>query len=108
MKPADALAEQIRPLLPQAGITERRMFGAVCFMLDGNMLVAAMKDGELLVRTAPEEEQWALSQPGTGMMLMGGREMTGFIAVKPEAIASSGIAGWIAFAEAFVRRLPVK
>ncbi len=107
MKLAEALAERIRPLLPSTGITERKMFGAVCFMLDGNMLVAAMKDGELLVRTAPEDEQWALSQPGTGMMLMGSREMTGFVAVMPDMIGDS-ISGWIAFAESFVRKLPPK
>ena len=108
MKPAEALAERIRPLLPQGRITERKMFGAVCFMLDGNMLVAAMKGGELLVRTAPEQEAWALSQPGVATMQMGSREMTGFVAVAPEAADDQAIARWIAFAEAFVRSLPPK
>jgi hypothetical protein len=108
MKPADALASRLRPLLPQAGIDERKMFGAVCFMLDGNMLVAAMKGGELLVRTAPDREEWALAQEGAGRMRMGSREMTGFIAIAPEAAGDDSIVRWVAFAEAFVRRLPPK
>lgn len=109
MKSADALAERIRPLLPAGAIVERNMFGAVCFMLEGNMLVAAMKGGELLVRTEPGREQWALAQPGVAMMLMGGREMTGFVGVSGPAIDDdSAIAGWIAFAEPYVRSLPSK
>lgn len=46
--------------------------------------------------------------PATGMMLMGDREMTGFIAVKPEALGPDTIAGWIAFANSFVRGLPAR
>ena len=108
MKPSDELAARIRPLLPQTGITERNMFGAVCFMLDGNMLVAAMKGGELLVRTPPDRAEWALSQEGAGTMQMGSRDMTGFVAINTEATGGDSIARWLAFAEPFVRSLPPK
>ena len=43
------------------------------------------------------------------MMLMGDREMTGFVGVSGPAIDDdSAIAGWIAFAEPYVRSLPSK
>lgn len=110
MKPADALAGRIRSLLDGTiGVREQKMFGAVCFMLDGNMLVGAMKGGELLVRVSPAMETEALSRPGVGIMKMGERDMTGFVAVQAEAIVDdSAIANWIEFAEAHVRTLPPK
>jgi hypothetical protein len=110
MKPAEALADRVRNLFDgTAGIREQKMFGAICFMLDGNMLVGAMRGGELLVRVSPAMAAEALSRPGVGMMKMGEREMTGFVAVQPDAIIEdSAIANWIAFAEAHVRSLPPK
>lgn len=110
MTPAESLADRIRPVLAGLdGVREQRMFGGRCFMLNGNMLVAAMKGGELLVRVSPEMAAEALAQPGVGMMKMGEREMTGFVAVAPDAIADdAAIRRWIAFAEPYVRSLPAK
>lgn len=110
MKPAEALAVRLRPLLSAlTPVVERKMFGAHCFMLDGNMLVAAMKGGELLVRVPAERAAWALAQPGAAPMTMGTREMEGFIGVSGPAIDDDAdIARWIAFAELHVRTLPRK
>jgi TfoX/Sxy family transcriptional regulator of competence genes len=110
MTVADDLANRIRPLLaPRDGITEQKMFGGYGFMLHGNMLVGAMKSGELLVRVSPENTAAALARPGAGPMRMGTREMRGFLGVAPDAIDSeAAIAGWIDFAETFVRTLPPK
>ena len=107
---AAALAARIRGLLADRdGITERKMFGCHCFMLDGNMLVCAMKAGELLVRVSPEAEAEALMQPGVATRLMGTREMTGFVGVSGPAIdEDAAIARWIAVAERHVRTLPPK
>ena len=110
MSLSDDLAARIRPLLADKdGITEQRMFGAWSFMLHGNMLVAAMKTGELLVRVSPELTADALSQPGAGPMRMGTRQMKGFIGVTGSAIDDDeGIARWIAYAEPYVRTMPRK
>lgn len=109
MTPAESLAARIRPLLAMDGVREQKMFGGHGFMLHGNMLVAAMKGGELLVRVSPETTAEALAPPSVGMMKMGGREMTGFVAVAPDAIADdAAIRRWIAFAEPYVRSLPPK
>lgn len=110
MAVADELAARIRRLLEGVeGITERRMFGGYGFMLHGNMLVGAMKAGELLVRVALENIAEALAQPGAAPMRMGAREMKGFIGISGPAIDDdAAIARWIAFAEPHVRSLPSK
>ena len=109
MTPAESLATRIRPLLAMDGVREQKMFGGHGFMLHGNMLVAAMKGGELLVRVSPETAAQALAQPGVETMKMGAREMTGFVAVAPDAVADgAAIKHWIAFAEPYVRSLPAK
>ena len=110
MTVADDLAARIRPLLAgKTGITEQKMFGGSCFMLDGNMLVGAIKAGQLLVRVSPELTAEALAQPGAAPMRMGKREMKGFIGVSGPAIDDDeGVARWIAFAEPYVRTLPQK
>lgn len=110
MSLADDLAARIRPLLGgKDGITEQRMFGGWGFMLNGNMLIGAMKAGELLVRVPPELTTEALAQPGAAPMTMGTREMKGFIGVSGPAIDDdAAIARWIAFAEPHVRTLPRK
>ena len=110
MSLADDLAARIRPLLVgKAGVTEQKMFGGWGFMLDGNMLVGAMKAGELLVRVSPELTADALARPGAAPMTMGTREMKGFIGVSGPAIHDdAAIARWIALAEPYVRTLPRK
>lgn len=104
------LAERIRALLPEgANIREQKMFGAMCFMLDGNMLVAPLKDGSLLVRTGKEGMDPALRRPGTTVMDMAGRSMTGFIVVSGDAVEDDSALGeWVELARAFVATLPPK
>lgn len=85
------------------------MFGGVCFMHFGNMLVGAMKSGALLARVGPARHQEAQSRPGATPMEMGGRKMTGFVAVTDEGIESDeALLDWIAYSETFVQTLPPK
>lgn len=104
------LADRIRAEIgDRPGIAEIRMFGGYCFMLNGNMLVASMKSGELLVRIPPGGETEALSRPGAGPMQMGTRTMSGFIGVTHEGIETDeALREWIAYAEAHVGRMPPK
>lgn len=52
--PREALAQRVRQLLEsETTLSERRMFGAICFMVNGHMAVAAGRAGDLLVRTDP-------------------------------------------------------
>ena len=107
---ADELAARIRAqigLLP--GVTEKRMFGGVAFMLDGNMLVGPLKDGGLLARVGKEAYREALGRPGAEPMTFTGREMPGFVEVREDGIETDeALAELIEMARRFVITLPRK
>ncbi len=106
----DELAERIRAALPIGLHTiEKRMFGGIAFMLDGNMLVCPLKDGSLMVRVGKKGMADALKKSGAGPMDMRGRPVTGFVLVSGDAVEDDeALAGWIAMAHAFVKTLPAK
>ena len=106
---ADDLAERIREMIgdhPHGG--EIRMFGGICFTLNGNMLVGTMKDGELLARVGDEQEAAALARPGARRMNFTGREMKGFLMVASDALDDQALREWISLASAYVGPLPPK
>lgn len=104
---SDALADHLRPLLP--GLLEKKMFGGVGFMLNGNMAIGTTAKGALLVRIDPTRQAEARARPGAYEMHMGPRPMTGFIAVDPETLASeAALHGWIDYALTYAETLPPK
>lgn len=106
---SEDLAERLRLLLPGANIREKKMFGAIAFMQDGNMLVAPMKDGGLLVRVGKDGMAEALARPGAAIMDMGGRTMGGFVVVSGDAVEDDEhLESWLARARAVVATLPPK
>ena len=105
---SDAMGDRLRPLVPK-GLVEKKMFGGLGFMLNGNMLVGTTAKGALLVRIDPERMDEALKRPGAYAMHMGPKLMTGFIAVEPDALTdAAAIKDWIAYARAYVKTLPAK
>jgi TfoX/Sxy family transcriptional regulator of competence genes len=103
------LADRVRRILSEdPNYGEIRMFGGVCFTLNGNMLVGTMKDGSLMARVGEEQEAAALAKPGASRMNFTGREMKGFIIVSPDAVDDAALNGWIAMATAFVGPMPQK
>ena len=104
------LAERIRILLADdPNVAEKRMFGGVCFMLNGNMLCGPTKDGDLMVRVGSELEAEAMARPGTRAMDFTGRPMKGFVFVSDDVLQSDAqLYEWIAFATRFVGALPAK
>jgi hypothetical protein len=79
---SEELSDRIRSHLgAHPHVTEQKMFGGRCFMLDGNMLVGPTKDGGMLVRVGKDRYQHALALPGARPMIMGARTMSGFIEV---------------------------
>ncbi|MFD2646536.1 TfoX/Sxy family protein [Devosia albogilva] len=106
----DELADRIRPLMPPQGrIEERRMFGGMAVMLNGNMVVCPTKEGSLIVRVGKEGMADALGIDGATPMEMGGRVMSGFVLVPGDALEEDeALAGWIRRALAFATTLPAK
>jgi TfoX/Sxy family transcriptional regulator of competence genes len=107
---ADELADRIRAqIADRPGLTEKRMFGGVGFMLNGNMVVGAMRSGALLLRVGPDRHEEAMRLPGAQPMNHGGRSMVGFVEYTDEGIdTDEALAERIAFAWAFVSALPPK
>src|SRR6516164_3129520 len=104
-----ALAERIREALARKrGVEEKKMFGGVGFLLDGNMLVGVWKDS-LIVRLGPDNYADALLEPHVREFDITGRAMKGWVLVEPEAVEDDDqLKGWIERALQFVKALPRK
>ncbi len=86
-----------------------RMFGGIAFMLEGNMVVAVMKEGDLLARVGKDGYAAALTRPGCAPMTMGEKTMSGFVAVDGEVIEDdTALASWLNECLAFTASLPPK
>jgi TfoX/Sxy family transcriptional regulator of competence genes len=104
----EKLARRVRDRLgTAAGVTEKRMFGGLVFLTDGNMTVGVYGD-DLLVRVDPAEMADTLAEPGVGPFTMGGRTTRGFVAVAADRLDDPALDGWIARAGAYVSTLPRK
>ena len=103
------LVERIRHVLSRRrGITEKKMFGGVCFLLNGNMLVAVWNDS-LIARLGVEQAEIALTEPDVREMDLTGRPMKGWIIVGEDGIDSDQqLTRWIDLSLTFVRTLPAK
>jgi TfoX/Sxy family transcriptional regulator of competence genes len=103
------LSARIRDALARKkGIEEKKMFGGVGFLLNGNMLVGVWKDS-LIVRLGPDAYDDALLEPHVREFDITGRAMKGWIMVEPEGVEDdSELKGWIQKAMKFVGKLPGK
>ncbi|HEX9847461.1 MAG TPA: TfoX/Sxy family protein [Acidimicrobiia bacterium] len=105
----ETLAVRIRDHLgDDPAIVEKKMFGGVAFMYQGNMAVGTHKDG-LMVRVDPDEHESALGEAGVREFDMTGRSMKGWVVVDAEAIADDpSLASWIERGVDYAGSLPPK
>lgn len=103
------LSERIRPILSRwTGVSERKMFGGTCFMLNGNMCVGTWK-GSLIVRLGKDHHERTLVEPHTKPADMNGRIMKGWALVEPAGIASEeSLVMWVDRAAKYAGSLPPK
>jgi TfoX/Sxy family transcriptional regulator of competence genes len=106
----ESLAERIRSLLAaEKGVTEKKMFGGLGFMVDGHMAVAAASDGGAMLRVDPDTFADLLGHEGVTPMEMRGRPMTGWLHLDPAAVTTDeSLAAYVARGVAFVHTLPPK
>ena len=72
-----SLADRVRHTLGrQRGVTEKRMFGGVGFLMNGNLVVGVWRDS-LIARLGPDEAEAALREPHVGPFDITGRAMRG-------------------------------
>jgi TfoX/Sxy family transcriptional regulator of competence genes len=87
---------------------ERRMFGGVTIMLDGNMLCCVARQG-LMVRVGAAGEAAALARHAAEPCMGTGRRMSGFVMVDHDGLATpQDVASWLHLAHAYVKNLPPK
>lgn len=72
------LADEIRELVAaERGVEEKRMFGGLAFLVNGNMSVAVSSQGGLLVRVPAGELDTVLRRAHVSPMVMGGHDVRG-------------------------------
>src|SRR3954453_12806732 len=105
----EELAERIRHALARKrGIEEKKMFGCICFFLNGNALVGVWKD-RLIARLGPEEGEASLREPHVRAFDITGKPMRNWVAVEPDGVEDDDqLKGWIERALKFVKALPAK
>jgi TfoX/Sxy family transcriptional regulator of competence genes len=103
------LAHRIRTLLKgMRGLQEKKLFGGVGFLLNGNMACGVHKDS-LIVRIEPEGATAALRQPPVRPFEISGRPMQGWILVSAEGCRKSAtLAKWVNMSVTFAKSLPRK
>jgi hypothetical protein len=105
----EGLAQRVREEMEELpGYTEKRMFGGVGFMLQGNMATGVIGE-DLIVRVGREEYETALEEPQVTPFDMTGRPMTGWVVFGGAAYASDEDLGkWIQRGVDYARSLPAK
>lgn len=105
----ERLADRIRVLFDDhPGVSERKMFGGLAFMVDAKMAVGVIGE-DLVVRVGPDGFGTALAEPHTRPMDFTGRPMTGFVYVGPKGVNTAArLQSWVERGMAFAASLPDK
>ena len=104
------LADRIRQVVQDVdGVTEKRMFGGLAFLVGGHMAVSASGKGGLLLRCDPAETDSWVTERGVDRFEMRGKEMDGWLRVDPKAIETDeDLLRWVRVGMAYADSLPPK
>ena len=102
------LAERIRSELNGIPVVEKKMFGGVGFLLNGNLACGVNKN-DLIVRVDPEKHIGLLKKPHVRPFDMTGRPMMGWLVVEAEGVKTDKQLGrWLKEGVEFASMLPEK
>jgi TfoX/Sxy family transcriptional regulator of competence genes len=104
------LAARIRDLVAgEPGLSEKKMFGGLAFLIGGNMAIAASGQGGLLVRVDPAQSEELTSSTPAETMEMRGRPMPGWLRVDAADVSGTEeLTAWVERGVSFARSLPPK
>jgi hypothetical protein len=104
------LAARIRDLVVnEPGLSEKKMFGGLAFLIGGNMAVAASGQGGLLVHIDADEGDRLIATTQARAMEMRGREMRGWLRVDEDSLKTKrDLARWVERGVGYARSLPAK
>ena len=105
----ELLGDRIRDALRSTrGITEKKMFGGLVFLLDGRMLIGVWKDS-LIARVGADEAEIALEKPHVRVFDVTGRSMKAWVMVEPDGLDENRqVKQWVQRAMQFVETLSPK
>lgn len=103
------LAGRVRLALgARKGLTEKKMFGGLAFLLNGNMCCGVLRK-DLILRLDADRAGDALAEPHTRVFDFTGRPMRGWVVVGPAGCRDDGaLADWVGQSAAFAASLPPK
>jgi TfoX/Sxy family transcriptional regulator of competence genes len=102
------LASRLQEILRDLPVIEKKMFGGVGFLINGNML-CGVHGGNLIARVGPGRYEESLANRFAQPFDMTGRPMTGWVEVIPEGLTSiENLKAWVDKALQFVSGLPSK
>ncbi len=104
------LANRIRDVVQdEPGLTEKRMFGGLAFLINGNMAVSASGQGGMLLRVDPTDTPTLVQRPEATRFEMRGREMDGWLRIDPTGLATKRqLKSWVSRGVSHARSLPAK
>ena len=104
------LADRIRELIAdEPGLSEKKMFGGLAFLVGGNMAVSASGRGGLMVRVDPEQTDHLVSSTNAHPMEMKGRPVDGWLRVDAEHVRTKRqLTSWVRRGTAYASSLPPK
>lgn len=104
------LADRIRALIGrEQGVSEKRMFGGLGFLINGNLAVSARGHGGLMVRCDPAAAPALVESGPACRMVMRGREMAGWLQLETADVDSDAqLERWTAIGITYAKSLPAK
>lgn len=110
MSDFDHLAERVRVALAfDPRLSERKMFGGLGIMLNGNMALGVTSKGALLVRVGKDNDDKARALPGADLVDFAAKRMAGCLVVGQDALEDEGnLERWLALGIEFTQTLPPK
>jgi TfoX/Sxy family transcriptional regulator of competence genes len=104
------LANRIREIVMiESGVTEKKMFGGLAFLINGNMSVSASGKGGLLLHVDPGESDELITKPHAHPFEMRGRVMQGWLRVDADGVKTKRqLERWVRWGVDYARSLPAK
>ncbi|GLX17084.1 MULTISPECIES: TfoX/Sxy family protein [Streptomyces] len=103
----EVLAERIMERLEAEGVTAKKMFSGLTFLLQGNAL-ANLYDEGLMVRVGKDRTGEALTRPGASPLIMRGKQQQGWVVLAEETLDDDVLDDWLTWAVGVTAELPPK
>ena len=100
--------EKILDDLQPPELTNKKMFGGVCYLIQGNIACGILQE-KMRIRVGKHAFSEALAKPGTAPFDINGRPMAGWVFVEPpEFVSDDDLLAWVHQGFEFALTLPKK